>query len=98
MYQFNDPYRGGWGPGVFGGIMMLLMWAAIIVGIIVVVRSLSRGRDHGHPHPHHLPPQQFAPRSTAAREALDMRFAKGEISEDEYARMRLVLDGTPPTT
>ena len=95
MYHFNDPYD-RFGPSVFGGVMMLLMWALIIIGIVLVVRCLSRGRDHGHPHPHphHLPPQPVS----HAREALDMRFAKGEISEDEYTRMRLVLDGTPPTS
>ena len=92
MYHDYGPWDGGgWGPSIVGGIMMVLVWAAIIGGVVLVVRSLTRGRDH-------VPPPPPAPRSQA-RETLDLRFARGEITEDEYQRMRVVLDGgTPPTT
>lgn len=91
MYHDYGPWDGGgWGPSVVGGIMMVLIWAAIIVGVVFVVRSFTRGHDHAQPP---LPP---APRSQA-RETLDLRFARGEITEADFQRMRMLLDGgTPP--
>jgi len=35
--------------------------------------------------------------SRSARELLDERFARGELSEDEYSRKRATLEGHTPT-
>jgi putative membrane protein len=67
----------GWGGMVLGGILMLLFWSSFIALIVWVVKSvLSRGNDHtksGEPN---------------AREILDRRYAQGEISREEYERMK----------
>lgn len=92
-YYNGDPNDFGWGHMIVGGIAMLLFWTLFIVLVVWLVRSLSH--DHGHHHPHPLPPMppHVGPGS-GARELLDLRYAKGEITEDEYKRMRAVLEGT----
>jgi putative membrane protein len=80
--QWRGP--GGWdmGPGMmgwgilawFGPIMMVIFWIAIIVAIIFFVRWLmasSRGR--------HSPAPQ-----DSALEILKKRYARGEISKEEF--------------
>ena len=65
-----------WGSG-YGWIWMLLIWAAVIGGVIWVVTQLSvRNGTRG----------QGGSRD--ARSILDERFARGEIDEDEYRRRR----------
>lgn len=60
----------GWGGMAFGGLMMLL-WLALLVGLIVLVVKLLRGTSA----------------RTANRDALDtlgQRFARGEIDATEF--------------
>ena len=66
-----------WGSG-YGWIWMLLIWAAVIGGVIWVVtqlatRNSTRGEHGG---------------AIDARSILDERYARGEINEDEYRRIR----------
>ncbi|MBR9653603.1 SHOCT domain-containing protein [Thalassovita aquimarina] len=68
----------GGGYGIFGGLMMLLFWAVIIVGIVFAVRWLSEGQKDGS--------------RNDAMEILRQRLAKGEIDEDEYARRKKALE------
>jgi putative membrane protein len=74
----------GWGGMIFGGLLMLLFWVVVIALIFFVVRSLSRpssgqaARSAGSPGP---APDQ-------ALEILRERYARGEISKDEYTSMR----------
>ncbi len=69
---------GWWGPG-FGGIFMILWWGLVIVGIVVLVRwliSFSRGGG-------------------AEKDVLDIlkeRYARGEIDQVEYEKMRHDLE------
>lgn len=77
-------WDGGFGMG-FGGIFMLLFWALIIVGIVVLVRgSISPGQPHGGAHP---PPP---PRRTAL-DILNERYARGEIDKAEFEEKRRTL-------
>lgn len=72
----------GWGYGGYGApwgwlgsFMMILFWAAVAVGVVFLVRYLVRlGR----------PPQQ----EDSALEILRRRFAKGEISKEEFEEKR----------
>ena len=75
---------GGWMGG--GWLWMLLLIVAVVMLIVWALRG-SAGSSSSQP-----PPSQRAERQTPL-ETLDMRFAKGEISEDEYKSMRRTLTG-----
>ena len=64
----------GWGMG-FGWIFMILFWGLIILGIVALVKWLSTGS--GSPGSSKRP-----------LEILQERYARGEISRDEYEHMR----------
>ena len=67
----------GWGGMIFGWLMMLLLWGSLIILIIWAARSItSRGGD------------QTKKLEPGAREILDRRYAKGEISREEYKSMK----------
>lgn len=64
----------GWGWIGLGAIHMILFWALVILGIAALARLLSGGpRDEG------------APR---ALDILKARYAKGEISREQFERMK----------
>ena len=62
----------GWGGGWMWlwGTLMMFSWVAIIAAAIWLV---TRTRD-----------RTGSPRSTQAREILDERYARGELTTDEY--------------
>ena len=73
---------GGWGHMLFGGLMMLAFWVAVIVLIVVLVRWLT-GSQGGEP--------PGAPGRSSALEILEERFARGEIDKDEFEERRRLL-------
>jgi putative membrane protein len=76
-------WHGGWGFGGWAamGLMMLLFWGLIIVGVVAVIRSWRPG------------PQDARGGQSNARRLLDERFARGEIDEEDYRKRREVLGG-----
>jgi putative membrane protein len=69
-YRWEHPMgmRGAWGFGL--GFLMLLFWAAVIVGIVLLIRWLiSQGKV--------APPD-------SALEILRQRYARGEIDKEEF--------------
>ena len=69
-----------------GGLAAVAFWAALIVGVALLVRSLSS--------PSRV--QSPASRETPL-EILERRYASGELSEEEFQRMGQTLRGpTPP--
>ena len=74
------PGRGWmWGFGMgLGGLVMLTFWGALIVGIVLLVRSM--GVD-GSPRSH-----------TAPLDTLKRRYAAGEITREQYEQMRKDLE------
>jgi len=64
----------GWGPMIFGSIFMLLFWAAVIIGIVAVVRWLM-GAGHASAGSH---------ARDSAFDILRDRFARGEIDKEEF--------------
>ena len=72
----------GWGMG--GGLMMLLFWGGLVVLVVFLVRGVG------------APPYQGEKKSSApdAQEILAQRFARGEISEEEFEQRRRVLEHT----
>ena len=71
----------GWG-WFFGMLMMLLFWGGLVAVVVVLVRGSGRS-DRG-------------PRDSAGfdpLEILEERYARGEISEEEFEERRRVLRG-----
>jgi putative membrane protein len=81
------------GPGMMGwggfspwwGVLMMLFWLLVIAGIVLLVIWLFRQGT----------PAAAGPGGSSAR-ALDIlreRYARGEISRDEYEQMRRDIEG-----
>jgi putative membrane protein len=81
MMYFGD-HMTGWG-WVFMGLGSVLFWAALIIGIVVLVRHLNGSNPLG---PSNRP---------SAEEVLAQRFAHGEIDEAEYRQRLAVLADRP---
>jgi putative membrane protein len=69
----------GWGMMAMHGIGWLLLLAVVVVVAFVLLRGLGGGVRPGGPQP---------PRERSAREVLDARYAAGEISREDYLRMK----------
>ena len=76
----------GMGFGIVGLVLMILFWGGLIALAVWLIRGLF---------PHvGQPPASQSDRSLGAREILDRRFARGEISREEYDSMReMISDG-----
>jgi putative membrane protein len=62
-----------------GGIFMILFWALIIIGVVYFVKMLLGGGF------------KEEKKSESAQEVLEKRFAKGEISKEEFEDAMEVL-------
>ncbi|MBI5031875.1 MAG: SHOCT domain-containing protein [Chloroflexi bacterium] len=71
---------GGFGFPFMGGIWMIVFWVLIIGGVVWLVQSLARGTGNsGHP-------------NTSFLEILKQRYAKGEITKEQFEQMKHDLD------
>lgn len=70
---------GSWGVGMM--IMMFIFWALVIVGIVFLIRWLIAASGTG---------QRFdvQHRGDSALDILKKRYARGEISKQEFEEMR----------
>ncbi len=70
---------GGWAMGWFGMIFMVAFWVLVIVGLVFLIRWLiqtTKGeRDAG-------------PSSSRAIDILKERYARGEISSEEFEKIK----------
>ncbi len=68
MYPY---FNGAYMP--FGGLMMIIFWGAVIIGLVALVRWLIQetrsGNNSG---------------ASTALETLKIRYAKGEINKEEF--------------
>lgn len=70
----------GFGMG-FGMLFVGLFWIALIVGAVWLVSALFQtGRT-----------PNFTGRSQAPHEILDQRYARGEITREQYEQMKMDL-------
>jgi putative membrane protein len=78
----------GWGGGFgFGWIFMLVFWGLIIWGIVALVRGAGgHGCWGGHHHDEH------GHKSNTALDILKERYAKGEISKEDFEKMKKDLE------
>jgi putative membrane protein len=73
-------WGGDFGMGFGGGwIFMVLFWVLVILGVVYLVKILLSGSS------------KEGKRSESAQEVLKKRFAKGEISKDEFEDAMEVL-------
>jgi putative membrane protein len=82
-----------WGFG--GGLMFLgpLFMILIIVAIYFIITSSSRGNTHAQ-YRQNYPSQDHYPSQGRAIEVLNERFAKGEITREQFLQMRKTLEET----
>ncbi|OGW27790.1 MAG: hypothetical protein A2X59_05450 [Nitrospirae bacterium GWC2_42_7] len=64
----------GWGMG-FGWLIMIIFWGLVILGIAYIVKSLAGG-------------VKKEEKDTTPVEILKKRYAKGEITKDEFEKMK----------
>jgi len=102
--RFIGPFGPGRGPmgrfyingGPFGGfgigrLIVMILFLLLVAGIAyVVIRHFDHAQSHHHPHPHGVMPSGTST-DRAAADVLKMRFAKGEIDEDEFTRRMAIL-------
>jgi len=70
----------GWMGMLFGGLMMLLFWGGLIALIFFAARALARsGSDQSH-----TPP----PAGSKAVDILKERYARGEITKEQFEEMK----------
>lgn len=77
MMYYGD-HMSGW-AWVFMGFGSVLLWVALIVGIVALVRYVNGNQPLG------------AGKRANAEELLAQRFARGEIDEAEYRQRMAVL-------
>lgn len=73
----------GYGGMMFGGLLMLAFWVLVIVGVIWLVLTLTRSG-------------QTVPGAPGAAKPLDTlreRYAKGEITKEQYEEIKRDLGG-----
>ena len=68
----------GWGMWIFGTLMMVLVLGGLAAIVVFAVRALGG--------PRHTPPD-------SGMDTLRRRLAAGEITQEEFERIRKVLQG-----
>ena len=84
--MWHDMNDVGWGWWLVMSVGMVAFWGLLIYGVVWLVRgATSQGLQA---------PQAHAP-SESPQHVLKRRLAAGEISVEEYERLRAVLDDEP---
>ena len=76
MWMWHDGM--GWGWMLFGGLLMLVFWGAIIALVVWGVKKVTEREDS-------------TPKTTEKRDPLEIakeRYAKGEISREQFEQIK----------
>lgn len=68
----------GWGMGGFGWLFMLVFWALVIIGVVYLVKMVIGGT-------------RSEEKTETALDILKKRYAKGEISKEEFEEKKKTL-------
>jgi putative membrane protein len=80
-------YDGGmW--GVFMWLLMFLFVAAIVVGVVLLVRGTGRGASGGSQTMMPGAPGPTPPPAGSALQVLEDRYARGDINREEFLQRR----------
>ena len=71
----------GWGWWVFGTLMMLAFWGGLVALVVFGIRGWNRPREGSQPSG-----------TPDAKAILEERFARGEISKEEFEERKQVLE------
>ncbi len=82
MGMMGDWYGGGMMVGM--GLLMIVFWVAVIAGIVLLVRWLVGQREHKQP-------------PDTPLEILKRRYARGEIDQETFQRMKQELEESGDT-
>ena len=78
------PMSGGWWGGFLpGSLLSPLLWGLVVVLIVFLAIRIFKSQTHG--------PQGTSRDRSDSEAILKVRFAKGEISREEFVKMRQVL-------
>lgn len=68
----------GWGMGFGGGLFMILFWVLVILGVVFLIKLIAGGFKNER-------------REDTALDILKKRYAKGEISKEEFEERKKEL-------
>lgn len=74
----------GFGMGWGGGLVMVLFWVVLIVGAVWLVRGVFPGGQQ--------PPASSTRSEASADEILKQRYARGELTKEQYEQIRRDLN------
>ncbi len=94
LFDFGRGRAGDVLESLFSLVLGLAVLALVVIAIVLLVRRLRT--DGGSAAA--VPAPTTTRDDSAPLAALDLRFARGEIDEDDYRRRRAVLRGEAPTT
>jgi putative membrane protein len=87
----------GWGHGGLGlGLLMLIFWIGLIFLVVWVVNSIFHNRHRMDQRMDQRLDQLPPDRRVSAREILDLRYARGEITREQYELMKNDLSSGQP--
>ncbi len=83
-------WYGGWGAGSWlgMGIGMLVFWGLVVAAVVALLRWSGQGRQQ-----HASTGQTFSTGNANALRMLDERYARGDVTDEDYRRRRDVLMG-----
>ncbi|NQV85163.1 MAG: SHOCT domain-containing protein [Rhodospirillales bacterium] len=71
---------GGWGHGLFGPLLMILVIGGIVATVVLLTRKRCTHRHGGH-----------GPRGKSPQDILKERYARGEMTTKEFEERRKIL-------